>query len=268
MLIAIRSPAPRSAGFDARSSGICALPAEERLDVALALRLLLDRHHVVADPGVRREVGVDELLGLLARDVRPRREAEVAHPVGQPEVDHLRHRPLAVGDVGRVLVEDPGRGLAVDVGVPGERVLQVLVARDVGEDPELDLGVVRGEQRQVAARRRRTPAGSAARARSGSGCSGGSGPTTRGGRSRRRPGGTSCGAGRRPRRSGSAAPRRRSSGASCRPATRGACRSSGGPAGGPRAPTRRSSSRSSSCGPSAGSARRTGPARAASGCRG
>ena len=37
MLMAIRSPAPRSAGFDARSSGIWRLRPEERLDEALGL---------------------------------------------------------------------------------------------------------------------------------------------------------------------------------------------------------------------------------------
>ena len=145
MLMAIRSPAPRSVGLRAASSGICRFRPSSVVDVALRPGLLLDREHVVADAGIGREVGVDELLRLRARDVRPLRQAEVAHAVGEPEVDHLGHRPLAEGHVGRVLVEHPRRGLAVDVGAARERVAQVLVARDVGEDPQLDLAVVGGD---------------------------------------------------------------------------------------------------------------------------
>ena len=185
--------------------------------------------------------------GMFARSDSPKSR----EPVGDPEVDHLGHRPLAEGDVGRVLVEHERGRLAVEVGLAGERVAQVLVARHVGEDAQLDLAVVGGHQRQVVATGHERARGCAGRAGSGSGCSGGSGRTRRGGRSPRRPGGTSCGGGRR-RRSASAARRRRSSAASCRSAIRGACRSSDAPAAGPRAPTRRSSSRSWSACPSAG----------------
>ena len=54
-----------------------------------------------------------------------------------------------MGDVGRILVEDAGRGLAVDVGAAREGVLEVLVARHVGQDPQLDLGVVGGEEHPI-----------------------------------------------------------------------------------------------------------------------
>ena len=78
-----------------------------------------------------------------------RREPEVAHPVGEPEVDHLGHRALVGGHVRRVLAQHAGRGLAVDVGLARERVREVLVARHVGEDPQLDLAVVGGDERRV-----------------------------------------------------------------------------------------------------------------------
>src|SRR5258706_2524258 len=59
-----RHPLARTAQCRVRGTqlGDLAFPPEERLDVALALGLLLDGHHVVADPGVGREVRVDELL--------------------------------------------------------------------------------------------------------------------------------------------------------------------------------------------------------------
>ena len=111
--------------------------------MALAPGRLLDVEHVVADPGVRGEVRVDELLRLLAADPGARGQPEVAHAVGQPEVDHLGHRPLVRGDLTRRLVQHPCGRLAVNVGLFRERLLQVLVAGHVGDDPELDLGVVR-----------------------------------------------------------------------------------------------------------------------------
>ena len=54
-----------------------------------------------------------------------------------------------MADVLRRLVEHACRGLPVDVGLPRERVLEVLVARHVGEDPQLDLGVVGGQQDKI-----------------------------------------------------------------------------------------------------------------------
>ena len=78
-----------------------ALAAEQRRHVALLLGDVLDVEHVVADARVGREVVRDERLRLLAADARPGRQPEVAHPVGDPEVDHLGHRALVRRDVGR-----------------------------------------------------------------------------------------------------------------------------------------------------------------------
>ena len=76
-------------------------------------------------------------------------QAEVAHAVGQAEVDHLGHRALVAGDLGGVLLEHPRGGLAVDVGAALERLLEMHVARHVGQDAQLDLAVVGGEQHAV-----------------------------------------------------------------------------------------------------------------------
>ena len=134
-----------------RQLGDVAAPPDERRDEALGPGLLLDREHVVADARVGREVRVDEVLGLLAADVGARGQAEVAHPVGDPEVDHLGHRALVGGDVGRLLVEHPRGRVAVDVGVARERLLEVLVAGHVGEDAQLDLRVVGRHEHDVRA---------------------------------------------------------------------------------------------------------------------
>ena len=223
MLIAIRSPAALSARFADRSSGICRLRPEQRGHVALLPRRLADVEHVAADPAVGREVGVDELLRVLAADPGPARQPEVAHPVGEPEVDHLGHRPLVGGDVLGRLAEHPGGGLAVDVGLALERVAEVLVAAHVGEDPELDLAVVGGDQRRVRRAGDERVADAPAERRPDRDVLEVGVGARQAARSPRRPGGTACGAARRAR-SASAAPRRRSSAAWCRSASRGRAR--------------------------------------------
>src|SRR6202012_4020865 len=73
-------------------------------------------------------------------------KADCGQPVDDPEVDHFRFRALADVDlVGRDL-EDLGGGRRVDVFAGVEDVLQHLLVGDVGEDAELHLAVVGGEQ--------------------------------------------------------------------------------------------------------------------------
>ena len=163
--------------------------------------------------------------GMPAR----RRQPEVAHAVGQPEVHHLGHRALGRRDGRGCLLEHARGGLAVDVGVPLEGLPQVHVARDVGQDAQLDLAVVGGQQHEVVPARHEGAAGCAGRARCGWGCSGGSGRSMRAGRSMPPPAGTSCAAGPSPGRAAAAGPRRTWSAASCRGASRGASGPSGGP---------------------------------------
>ena len=87
----------------------------------------------------------------------------------------------------RATREHLGRGLGVDVDAVAERRRQQRIGREVREDAQLDLRVV-GRDEHVAGRGDEALADLHARARSGSGCSGGSDPATRSGRSRRRPG--------------------------------------------------------------------------------
>ena len=93
-------------------------------------------------PGVGGEVAVDEGARLVAGDARPSGQPEVAHPVGDPEVDHLGHGALVGRHVRRVLAQHERSAVAVDVPAFREGGLQVGVARNVGQDPELDLAVV------------------------------------------------------------------------------------------------------------------------------
>ena len=64
---------------------------------------------------VALEVLVDEALGLIARDLHPPREAEVAHAVDDPEIEHLRDVALLTSDRALVDTEPRGRGPPVNV---------------------------------------------------------------------------------------------------------------------------------------------------------
>ena len=78
--------------------------------------------------------------------LEPVGEPEVGEPVGDPVVDHLRLRALGRGDRVGIGADDPRRGRRVDVLARGEDLAQDVLARDVSEDPQLDLVVVAGEQ--------------------------------------------------------------------------------------------------------------------------
>ena len=139
-----------------------AAASQECRDEPIPARGLLDVEHVVADPGVRGEVRADEFLRLLAADAGPAGQTEVAHPVGEAEVDHLGHRSLVAGDLIGRLVEHAGRRLSMNVGLARECRSQVLVAGHVGDDPELDLRVVGRHQDEIGAAGHERPTDSSA----------------------------------------------------------------------------------------------------------
>ena len=183
-LTASRSPSDARLPVRRAELGDGPAPAEQARDVAVARRLLdrpLDERLHVREA---REVRVDVLLRLLARDLEVLGEPERRDPVDDPEVDHLRDVALVLRQRRRLLAEHLGRGRRVDVVAAQERLAQLRLAGDVREDAQLDLRVVGREQPRAPARRR-TPSGSRARARCGSGSPAGSGSTSRAARSRR-----------------------------------------------------------------------------------
>ena len=119
---------------------------EQARHVAVTLGLLDRARDEVLDEREAREVGVDVLLRLLARDLEVLGEAEGRDPVDDPEVDHLRDRPLAGGQLGRVDAQHLRRRRRVDVLPTLECLPQLRLAGDVGEDPQLDLRVVGGDK--------------------------------------------------------------------------------------------------------------------------
>jgi hypothetical protein len=145
-LTATRSPKPRVARFRTRSSGTGRRRPSRLVDVAVALGLLDRAGDEVLHEREAREVGVDVLLRLLARDLEVLGEAEGRDPVDDPEVDHLRDRALRRGQLRRLDAEHLGRGRGVDVLPALERLAELRLAGDVREDPQLDLRVVGGDE--------------------------------------------------------------------------------------------------------------------------
>src|SRR5436309_6763105 len=123
-----------------------AAPAEERLDVALLDTEGLRLEDVPAYLPITLEVLVDEALRFLARYLHPPREAEVAHPIDDPEVEHLRDVPLPPRYRAFGNTEAGCGGPPVNVGAGPERVEQRGVLGDVRENAKLDLRVVGGDQ--------------------------------------------------------------------------------------------------------------------------
>ena len=121
--------------------------------------------------GKRGEVRVEDLAGLIGRDVEALREAVGLHAVREAVVDDLGEPALELVDLVLGHVEHARRGGGVHVGAALERVDEARVVGEVREHAQLDLRVVGGEQAAAVVGDERAPqlapARGAHRARSG-----------------------------------------------------------------------------------------------------
>src|SRR5439155_1537216 len=88
-------------------------------------------------------------LGFVQGDAELAGEGEGSLPVNRGEVDGLGARPDLGGDLLLGHAEDERRGLSVNIPAPLERLHERRVAGEMGEQPQLDLGVVGGEQHRT-----------------------------------------------------------------------------------------------------------------------
>ena len=123
--------------------GDLALPSEDRFGVAALPRLFDDPVEILPDLRPLGEIAVDELLGLARGRSELAGQGEGRGAVDDAEIDDLGPPPRLFA--GGLAEDEPGR-LLVDVAVGEERFDQGRVARKVGQDAELDLGIVRGQQ--------------------------------------------------------------------------------------------------------------------------
>ena len=120
--------------------------AQDGLNVAPLPGLPLGRLKVLPDPGVLVEIGVDEGRRLLAGKLGGLLQPVAAHPVDDAEVDRLGHPPHVGRHFGQGNAEHLRCGRAVDVLVVAEGGQQRGVLRQVGQHPQVDLGVVRRQK--------------------------------------------------------------------------------------------------------------------------
>src|SRR5271165_973670 len=123
--------------------------SEERGDLKLAARLLEGAVDELAHACVLFEVGVDEALGLFLVDADLLREPEGRESVDDAEVDGLGAAAVLGVNHKRRHAEDLRGGEGVDVVAAAVGFDQQRVGGEVGEQAELDLRVVGGEE-QVA----------------------------------------------------------------------------------------------------------------------
>ena len=102
--------------------------------------------NVLFNPRKFLEVVLDKLMGLGAGHVDPLGEAIVADPVNDPKVDRLSPPAhVTVNFSIRAQVEDPPGRAGVNVLTVFKVLLEVLIPRNVGKNPEFHLGIVGGE---------------------------------------------------------------------------------------------------------------------------
>ena len=130
-----------------------AAAAEHRARFLVLARVLQAVVEVALHAGQRAEVGLDELARLRRLHAGLLREAARAHAVHEAVVDDLRLVAQLRRHHVRQQAVDDRRRARVDVFALLERLDERLVARQVREDAQFDLAVVRGQQRPALAAR-------------------------------------------------------------------------------------------------------------------
>src|SRR5205085_9983408 len=120
-------------------------PVDGAHDAGLA-RLFGDFLHVASHARVGAVVVLDDLLGLLARDADALREAERLDGVGDGEVNDLGEAPLLLQLLPGARAEDEAGRALVYVLALLEGVEHLRVLRDVRQQTQLKLRVVRRDE--------------------------------------------------------------------------------------------------------------------------
>src|SRR5690606_8218074 len=110
------------------------------------LDLLTD---IIAKLGIGFVIGVDEFLGLGPSQVCLVAQAKGRYPVDDPKIDGLGMAALFPADFFQGNVEDLGGGGGMDVLPPFEGLDHGVLLAQGRNDPEFDLGIIRGQQQMV-----------------------------------------------------------------------------------------------------------------------
>ncbi len=131
--------------------------AQQGADLLVFARLGDRFFNKAFDALVALEIAVDIVLGHLLADFEGLGQAEGAHPVDNPKIDHL-------GLAAQVVVDKPRQGLEDFRGSPGMDVFSIgkgldqdRVARAVGQQAQFNLAVIGRHQRPALAGHERLP---------------------------------------------------------------------------------------------------------------
>ena len=101
------------------------------------------------------EIGVDERRRVSHREVQTLRQSRRTDAVDHAEVDRLGGPAHRLGDVLTLYVENLFGNERVHVAILGEGLLQLEVAAKVGQQAQLDLRIVGGQQQPAIFRQER-----------------------------------------------------------------------------------------------------------------
>src|SRR6266700_1205167 len=121
-------------------------PSEQCLDISLLARLGHRAIEPGPDPGEAGEVLLDESLRVILGDAELAGESERPLPVDRGEVDRLGAGSHVRGDLVLRHVEDHRGRLAMNVPALLEGFDERRVAREMGQEAQLDLGIVGREE--------------------------------------------------------------------------------------------------------------------------
>jgi len=134
-----------------------ALAAEQREHVAVLLGEGFGLLHVVADAGKTLEVFPDIGACLLALDAELVGEPKCRDAVDDAEIDRLGAPAHLARHAFHRNAEHFGSGHGVNVEAVAERLLQGLDICDLGQQPQLDLRIVGGDELHSRRRYKRAP---------------------------------------------------------------------------------------------------------------
>ena len=143
----------QAAGHGVARGDVVQVAAEDRRNIAVALSLFHHPVHVLLDVGVRGEITLYNLFGLLAGNVEPLAQAESRNTVDNAEIGGLGLAAFVAVHLGHLFAEKPCGGGRMHVLAVFESRDQRLVAAQVSHQAQFHLAVIGRKQQVLIVRR-------------------------------------------------------------------------------------------------------------------
>src|SRR5690606_19893277 len=102
--------------------------------------------HIARNPGIPLEVLINKSFGLRDRKLGPLRKTVARNAVDDPEVHRLSRLTLLAGDIMLSTPKDLGCCFCMDVSTRSKSLDEPVILRNMGENSQLNLGVIRFDQ--------------------------------------------------------------------------------------------------------------------------